>query len=169
MKRINEDVIVNDPALSNKYMLAQRQINDRLKKIAQIQTEIVKYKQEMAKIEQMAIKKQAATIKATNIENDPQAQQQLAQGQNGQIIQSNESRVPTYDEFLLERELINEEYDGVAIVGMTKELSRKFGQNSENHTDAIQNMMLNAYQMQINFSSEQKDSILGAWNLMIRE
>jgi hypothetical protein len=105
MKQLNEDVVINDPALSSKYMNVQRSINDRLKKIAQIQTEIVKYKQDMAKIEELAIKKQAATIKATNQLNDPAAQQQAqqqAQGQNGQIIQSNESKVPTYDEFLKE-------------------------------------------------------------------
>ena len=55
--------------------------------------------------------------------------------------------------------VVNEAYDGVEIVDMTKALSKKFQRSSEEHSRAIQNMILNAYQMVNKFSDKDIERI----------
>ena len=104
MKKLNEEgIIISDPMLANKYLLAQRSINDRLKKKAQLDKEIIIYKQQMAAVEKLAIKKQVATIKATEQVKDVDQQNQnqnQGQNQNQENLLQIESLVPTFEEFM---------------------------------------------------------------------
>jgi len=60
---------------------------------------------------------------------------------------------------------LNESLDGVEIVDMTKELSVKL-QDSNDHASAIQNMILNAYQMDVDFTEADLAKISGAFDLI---
>lgn len=100
MKKLNEDVVIQDPALASKYNQAMRAINDRLKKKAQLDREIVTYKEQLAAIEAQAIKNQVATVQATQGE---QQKQQVTQ-QQGQAQQQQESLIPTFEDFLNEED-----------------------------------------------------------------
>ena len=105
--RLNEDgVMISDPDLANKMLLAQREVNNRLKKKAQLDKEIIVYKQKMAEIERQAIKKQVATTKATGQQptgsTQTAQQQEIAKQQQALNLAQVESIIPTFDEFLKE-------------------------------------------------------------------
>lgn len=77
---LSEQITITDPALATKYSQAQKQINDRLKKIAALQKEIAVFKEQIAAVEQAAFKAQQASLKQQ--QQDQQRQQQIQQSQN---------------------------------------------------------------------------------------
>ncbi len=60
--KLNEEIQIMDPVLAQKWNEAQRQINDRLKKIAQLEKEIVTYKQQSTAAQAQAMKDNQAVI-----------------------------------------------------------------------------------------------------------
>lgn len=111
-KKLNENIIIENPMLLQKFNLATKAINDRLKKMNQIQQEIVNYKIQLQKIEELTIRQQKAEIKTKGQDSNQQSQDQ--QTQQNQINvgnvgintnpnnNPNESKIPTYEEFLKE-------------------------------------------------------------------
>lgn len=74
--KLNEEIQIIDPALAQKYNDAQKQINTRLKKINQLQSEIVTYKQQMSAAQEQAMKDNQAQIKQSQeTQQQNQAQQ----------------------------------------------------------------------------------------------
>lgn len=119
-KKLNENIIIENPMLLQKFNLATKAINDRLKKINQIQQEIVNYKIQLQKIEELTIKQQKAEIKTKGPDQNQQIQQNQQNQQNQINVGNvgintnpnnnpNESKIPTYEEFLKEEHRINQE------------------------------------------------------------
>lgn len=112
MRRINEDITIHDPGLQIKWNQANKQINVRQKKIAQLQSEIVVFKQQMQRVEELAMKKQQATIKSqeetkNDVQNQSQQKQQLdpkAVAQELTGLTGESMKIRTFEEFLKEEE-----------------------------------------------------------------
>lgn len=95
-----DDVIVQDPNIANQIVQTQKQINDRLKRIAQINNEIATYKQQVGALKDRAIQQQKAQMSANQkaAESKPAAEGD-ASGDNSQ----NESLfMPSLEEFISE-------------------------------------------------------------------
>ena len=100
MKKLHEDVSVTDPNIAQQILQAQKQINDRLKRIAQLKTEMVTYQQQIAALEDQAIKAQQAQVIAR--EETAQDIQKSTNNLTDQL--TTEKLMPTLSNFLKEDE-----------------------------------------------------------------
>jgi hypothetical protein len=97
-----DDVIIQDPNIANQIVQTQKQINDRLKRMAQINSEIATFKQQIGALKDRAIQAQKATMSTQQKAAAAPAPEGNAAPAQPQV--QAESYVPSLAEFLNEEE-----------------------------------------------------------------
>jgi hypothetical protein len=94
-----DDVMISDPNIAAQIVQTQKEINSRLKRIAQLQSEIATYNQQAAALKDKAVKAQQASL--SSAKEKPQTPEGL------QVVQQsppNESLMQSLQDFLNEEE-----------------------------------------------------------------
>ena len=95
-----DDVIIQDPNIANQIVQTQKQINDRLKRVAQLNSEMATFKQQIGALKDRAIQAQKAQMTT----NQKSAEAKPAPEGNATPEVQAESYVPSLKEFLNEEE-----------------------------------------------------------------